>query len=98
MNMRLGNTGMIPGLGMQSAMLPSLYGEAALAPYGPFSRNVSPYTSTGSLPAGQSVFTPNRYTPEPIPKSGGIDWLNVAKQAPEIFKEIKGVFGGEKKS
>ena len=92
MNQQLSNTGMIPGLGMQSAMLPALYGEAALAGQGPMARAISPYTSTGTLPQGQTIFQNNPYTPAPEgPKKNWIDYL---AQAPEYISKGKQVLGG----
>ena len=92
MNQQLSNTGMIPGMGMQTAMLPALYGEAALASQGPMARAVSPYTSTGTLPQGQTIFQNNPYTAAPEgPKKNWIDYL---AQAPEYISKGKQVLGG----
>ena len=92
MNQQLSNTGMIPGMGMQSAMLPALFGEAGLASQGPLARSVSPYTSTGTLPQGQTVFQDTPYTPAPEgPKKNWIDYL---AQAPEYINKGRQVLGG----
>lgn len=92
MNQQLSNTGMIPGMGMQTAMLPALYGEAALASQGPMARAVSPYTSTGTLPQGQTIFQNTPFTPAPEgPKKNWIDYL---AQAPEYISKGKEVLGG----
>jgi hypothetical protein len=97
LSQQLANTGMIPGLGMQEAMLPALMGEAALSGQGPLARSVSPYTSTGTLPQGQTVFQNTPYTP---PAEGGRrDWLDILSDIPsyinkgqEAYGKIKGIF------
>lgn len=98
MAQQLANTGMIPGLGLQEATLPGLYAEAGLAPQGAIARNVSPFTATGALPAGNSNFTSTPYTPAPIPEGG--DFLDTLAKIPgaiekgqDAFGKIKGIFG-----
>ena len=97
LSQQLANTGMIPGLGMQEAMLPALMGEAALSGQGPLARSVSPYTSTGTLPQGQTVFQNTPY----IPPSEGQrrDWLDILSDIPsyinkgqEAYGKIQGIF------
>jgi hypothetical protein len=92
MNMRLGNSGMINSLGLNQAMLPGLSMEAGLSPLGPLVRNVSPYTSTGSLPAPVTAYNPNPYTPTPS-SGGGFDWKTMLRNAPEIIKKGKEILG-----
>jgi hypothetical protein len=97
LSQQLANTGMIPGLGMQEAMLPALMGEAALSGQGPLARSVSPYTSTGTLPQGQTVFQNTPYTP---PAQGQRrDWLDILSDIPsyinkgqEAYGKIQGIF------
>lgn len=97
MAQQLANTGMIPGLGMQEAMLPALMGEAALSGQGPLARSVSPYTSTGTLPQGQTIFQNTPYTP---PAQGERrDWLDIISDIPgyiskgqDAYGKIKGIF------
>ena len=98
MAQQLANTGMIPGLGMQEAMLPALMGEAALSPQGPLARSVSPYTSTGTLPQGQTVFQSTPYSPAPTAE-GRRDWLDILADIPsyiqkgqDAYGKIKGIF------
>lgn len=98
MAQQLANTGMIPGLGMQEAMLPAMMGEAALAPQGPMARVISPYTSTGTLPQGQTVFQSAPYSPAPIAE-GRRDWLDILSDVPgyiqkgqDAYGKIKGIF------
>ena len=93
MAQQLSNTGMIPGLGMQEAMLPALMGEAALSAQGPLARSVSPYTSTGTLPQGQTIFQNTPYTP---PASGGgkKNWIDYLADAPGYINKGKEVLGG----
>lgn len=97
LSQQLANTGMIPGLGMQEAMLPALMGEAALSSQGPLARSVSPYTSTGTLPQGQTVFQNTPYTPPP--SGGRRDFLDILSDIPsyiskgqEAYGKIKGIF------
>lgn len=92
MNMRLGNSGMINSLGLNQAMLPGLSIEAGLSPLGPLVRNVSPYTSTGSLPAPVTAYNPNPYTPTPS-SGGGFDWKTMLRNAPQIIKKGKEILG-----
>jgi hypothetical protein len=97
MAQQLANTGMIPGLGMQEAMLPALMGEAALSGQGPLARSVSPYTSTGTLPQGQTIFQNTPYTP---PAQGQRrDFLDILSDIPgyiskgqDAYGKIKGIF------
>jgi len=92
MAQQLSNTGMIPGLGMQEAMLPALMGEAALSAQGPLARSVSPYTATGTLPQGQTIFQNTPYTP---PASGGKkNWVDYLADAPGYINKGKEVLGG----
>ena len=91
MNMRLGNSGMINSLGLNQAMLPGLSLEAGLSPLGPLVRNVSPYTSTGSLPAPVTSYNPSPYTPT-ASSGGGFDWKTMLRNAPEIIKKGKEIF------
>lgn len=91
MSQQLANTGMIPGLGMQEAMLPALMGEAALSAQGPLARSVSPYTATGTLPQGQTVFQNTPYSP---PTSGGKNWIDHLADAPGYINKGKQVLGG----
>ena len=98
MAQQLANTGMIPGLGMQEAMLPALMGEAALSGQGPLARSVSPYTSTGTLPQGQTIFQNTPYTP---PAQGQRrDFLDILSDVPgyidkgqQAWGKIKGIMG-----
>jgi len=82
-NMRLGNTGMIPALGMQYAQLPAAQLEAALAPMGPLIRNTSPYTSSGQLSAPTTMFSP---APSPTPS---MNWTDYARAAPQVLGGIR---------
>jgi hypothetical protein len=82
-NMRLGNTGMIPALGMQYAQLPATQLEAALAPMGPLIRNTSPYTSSGQLSAPTTMFSP---APSPTPS---MNWTDYARAAPDVLNGIR---------
>lgn len=91
LSQQLANTGMIPGLGMQEAMLPALMGEAALSGQGPLARSVSPYTSTGTLPQGQTVFQNTPYTP---PAEGGRrDFLDILSDVPGYIEKGKEAYG-----
>lgn len=94
-NMRLGNTSLIPALGMQNAQLPATLLEAALAPMGPLIRNVSPYTTTGQLPAPVTTFSPI------APPQQKNEWYDYAMMAPQILSGIKGItdiWGGDNQS
>lgn len=96
MGQQLSNVGMIPSMGLQSAALPSMFGEAALAGQGALARAASPYTSTGSVPAGNSMFNAQPYTPPP--KSGNIfDTIGkipgYIEKGKNIFEGVKGIFG-----
>jgi len=84
-NMRLGNTSLIPALGMQNAQLPATLLEAALAPIGPLIRNASPYTTTGQLPAPVTTFSPI------APPQQKNEWYDYAMMAPQILSGIKGI-------
>jgi len=91
MAQQLANTGMIPGLGMQEAMLPALMGEAALSGQGPLARSVSPYTSTGTLPQGQTIFQNTPYTP---PAQGERrDWLDIISDIPGYISKGQDAYG-----
>ena len=91
MNRQLTNVDALTGLGLKKASMPSLYGEAALAPTGPFEKRVSPHTTTGALAPGQTSFNQVPYNPAPIP-DGGIDWMKMLQKAPEIYDKGKGLF------
>ena len=91
MGQQLANTGLIPGLGMQEAMLPSLTAEAGLAPQGVLARNVSPFTSTGTLPAGNANFNSTPYTPAPMPEE--TDWLEKISKIPDAIDKGKDAYG-----
>jgi hypothetical protein len=84
-NMRLGNTSLIPALGMQNAQLPATLLEAALAPIGPLIRNASPYTTTGQLPAPVTTFSPI------APPQQKNEWYDYAMMAPQVLSGIKGI-------
>jgi hypothetical protein len=84
-NMRLGNTSLIPALGMQNAQLPSTLLEAALAPMGPLIRNTSPFTTTGQLPAPVTTFSPI------APPQQKNEWYDYAMMAPQVLSGIKGI-------
>jgi hypothetical protein len=84
-NMRLGNTSLIPALGMQNAQLPSTLLEAALAPIGPLIRNASPFTTTGQLPAPVTTFSPI------APPQQKNEWYDYAMMAPQVLSGIKGI-------
>ena len=88
MGQQLSNTNMIPGLGMQGAGLSALMGEAGLSGDGPLARNVSSYTSTGTLPQGQTVFNPTPYTPAP-----SMNMFDHLARAPEYARGVKSVAG-----
>ena len=92
MSQQLANTGMIPGLGMQEAMLPALYGEAALASQGPLARAVSPYTATGTLPQGQTIFQSTPYSPAPAGNSR--NWIDHIANLPGYIQKGRDVIGG----
>jgi len=92
MSQQLANTGMIPGLGMQEAMLPALYGEAALASQGPLARAVSPYTATGTLPQGQTIFQSTPYSPAPAGNSK--NWIDHIANLPGYIQKGRDVIGG----
>jgi len=94
MAQQLSNTGMIPGLGMQEAMLPALMGEAALSAQGPLARSVSPYTSTGTLPQGQTVFQSSQYTPAVSGTTGSKNWIDYLADAPKYIQKGKDILGG----
>lgn len=79
MNRRLNNVDAITGIALNKALLPSLYGEAALAPTDPLKNEVSPFTTTGALAPGQTQFESTPFTPAPIPESGGMKWLDMLK-------------------
>lgn len=84
-NMRLGNTSMIPSLGMQYAQLPASMLEAGLAPMGPLVRNISPYTSTGQLSSPITSF-------EPIaPPQQKMQWYDYAMAAPQIMNGVRSI-------
>jgi len=84
-NMRLGNTSMIPSLGMQYAQLPASMLEAGLAPMGPLVRNISPYTSTGQLSSPITSF-------EPIaPPQQKMKWYDYAMAAPQIVNGVRSI-------
>jgi hypothetical protein len=88
-NMRLGNTSMIPSMGMQYAQLPATMLESALAPMGPLVRNISPYTSTGQLTSPITSFSPI------APPEQKMEWYDYAMMAPQIgqgFNQIRGAF------
>ena len=91
LNQQLANTGMIPGLGLQEAMLPSIVGEAGLSAQGPLARNASPFTSTGSIPAGQTRFSDNPYTPAPLPE--GNSFLKTLSKIPDAIGKGKDAYG-----
>ncbi len=84
-NMRLGNTSLIPSMGMQYAQLPASLLEASLAPMGPLVRNISPYTSTGQLAPPITTFTPN------APPSNEMKWYDYAMMAPQITNGIQSI-------
>jgi hypothetical protein len=84
-NMRLGNTSLIPALGMQNAQLPATLLEAALAPMGPLIRNTSPFTTTGQLPAPVTTFSPI------APPTQKNEWYDYAMMAPQVLSGIKGI-------
>jgi hypothetical protein len=84
-NMRLGNTSLIPALGMQNAQLPATLLEAALAPMGPLVRNASPFTTTGQLPAPVTTFSPI------APPTQKNEWYDYAMMAPQVLSGIKGI-------
>ena len=77
---------------MNKALLPSLFGEAALAPTDPLKNEVSPFTTMGALAPGQTNFSSTPFTPAPIPESGGIDWVKALKAAPDIINQGKKIF------
>lgn len=88
-NMRLGNTSMIPSMGMQYAQLPATMLESALAPMGPLVRNISPYTSTGQLTSPITSFSPI------APPEQKMQWYDYAMMAPAIgqgINQIRGAF------
>ena len=84
-NMRLGNTSMIPSLGMQYAQLPSSILEAGLAPMGPLVRNISPYTATGQLSSPITSFSPI------APPQEKMEWYDYAMMAPQIANGVKSI-------
>jgi hypothetical protein len=94
MNRQLGNVDAITGIAMNKALLPSLFGEAALAPTDPLKNEVSPFTTTGALAPGQTNFSETPFNPAPIPESGGIDWVKALKAAPDIINQGKKIFNG----
>lgn len=88
-NMRLGNTSMIPSMGMQYAQLPATMLESALAPMGPLVRNISPYTSTGQLTSPITSFSPI------APPEQKMQWYDYAMMAPAVgqgINQIRGAF------
>lgn len=94
MNRRLSNVDAISGLASNKALLPGLFGEAALAPMGAFERKVSPFTATGNLSPGQTIFNQTPYVPSTSGggEGGGIDWLGTLQKAPDILNAAKGIF------
>lgn len=84
-NMRLGNTSMIPSLGMQYAQLPATMLEAGLAPMGPLVRNISPYTSTGQLSSPITSFSPI------APPQQKMKWYDYAMAAPQIMNGVRSI-------
>lgn len=84
-NMRLGNTSMIPSLGMQYAQLPSTILEAGLSPMGPLVRNISPYTSTGQLSSPITSFSPI------APPQEKMEWYDYAMMAPQIANGVRSI-------
>lgn len=92
MNRQLTNVDALSGMGMSKATLPSLFGEAALAPTGPFEKRAAPFTSTGALAPGQTTFNQVPYTPAPLPSSS-TDWLGMLEKAPGIYDKGKDAFG-----
>jgi hypothetical protein len=84
-NMRLGNTSLIPALGMQYAQLPATLLESALAPMGPLVRNASPYTTTGQLPAPITTFSPI------APPTQDMQWYDYAQMAPSVINGIRSI-------
>ncbi len=92
MNRKLGNVDAITGIAMNKALLPSLFGEAALAPTDPLKNEVSPFTTTGALAPGQTNFESTPFNPAPINEGGGINWLDAIKSAPDIINKAKSIF------
>ena len=92
MNRKLGNVDAITGIAMNKALLPSLYGEAALSPTDPLKNEVSPFTTTGALAPGQTNFSETPYTPTPVPESGGFDYLKLLQNAPDLINKGKEVY------
>lgn len=98
MSQQLSNVGLIPSMGLQSAALPSMFGEAGLAGQGAIARTVSPYTQTGTVPAGNTVFNAQPYVP---PSSGGNIFDTIGKipgyidKGKKLFSGISNIFGGQ---
>lgn len=88
MNRRLNNVDAIPGMAMNKALLPALFGEAALSATDPLKNEVSPFTTTGAMAPGQTQFQQTPYTPAPV-SDGGINWLDMLQKAPGIIDQIK---------
>jgi len=98
MAQKLSNTDLIPGLGLQEATLPALAGEAGLAGLGSLARNVSAYTSTGTLPAGQTAFDDNAYVPATTAPTKSKNFLDILSDIPgyvdkgrNAYNKIKGI-------
>ena len=89
---RLSNVDAITGIAMNKALLPSLYGEAALSPTDPLKNEVSPFTTTGALAPGQTNFQSTPFTPVASGGGGGINWVDAITKAPEIIDKAKGIF------
>ena len=88
-NMRLQNTGLIDSLGGQRAALPGKIVDAGLDPLGNLIRTVSPYTSTGLLPAPIAS-----YNPAPVVNTGGggFDLNTALRNLPQIVSGSRQIY------
>lgn len=98
MNQQLANQGMITSGAQQAAFLPSMMSEAAFAPTTALNRQVSPYTSTGTLPSHQMAISSAPYQPATTGTSGKKNWVDHLASAGDyynkgmdIFNDIKGL-------
>lgn len=92
LSQKLANVGMIPSMGMQKAMLPSMYGEAALAGQGSLASKVAPFTSMGASPSTPQAVTANQYIPPASNSNKIFDTMAAIPKVMETVGKAKDIF------